>query len=158
MCVELDKIHFLSTKTHVVEQYFCITQHSSHFQWFSVHSKTTHNIRNSHWTGCFLYNETSCWQSYSFFLYFLLLCLVFAETSMDHNTITSCHLSLSLLSPFCRLMLTARWPTWCPFWAAWSIASTTHCCLRSELWPTVTRLYWGAAVKTSTGWATRSLL
>lgn len=56
------------------------------------------------------------------------------------------------LHPVSRLTLTLLWSTWSPSWAAWSTAAfTTRCCWRSELWPTDTRLYWGAEPKTSTG-------
>lgn len=87
---------------------------------------------------------------------FLSRFLVKFYGSMNRNT-TYCRL-LSLLSPFSSLMLTAHWSTWCPSWATWSTVFTTHCCWRSGLWPTATRLYWEAAGRTSTGWATRSLL
>lgn len=66
--------------------------------------------------------------------------------------------TLSFCPPSSRLMLTPPWSTWCPSWAAWTTAFTTHCCWRSEPWPTGTRLYLEAAGKTSTGWATPSLL
>lgn len=144
--------------------------------WFTVYAK--HKLRMMKCLCvCFYYDHWGKWSQKFIFLSPLSashMCLYLLWFVVTYNQKKRCSNPSELLGgikccqinsftssscpPLPRLTLTPRWSTWCPSWAAWTTAFTTHCCWRSEPWPTGTRLYLEAAGKTSTGWATPSLL